>query len=667
MASSEQQRNAARVRNDFRRAQIRRVAETANELAPPGFTAGDIVDPSDNTLNKDVLDVGLAVTIQAWDLPIFDGDTERVTLLWAALDDLEHERVVDERSVTAPVPDNTFPMILTVPPKQLEADGPYRLRYRVQSVNGESRYSPPVTLICDGTPPWRDDEPLKMVIADVPVTDQYLIEHPEGLVATLPDYPDRQDTDVLFYWWGTLPLPADPTVIPASGQQPVDATLQVTIPPSVIKEHGDGGCYVVYMIFDKATNRSRLSLYALVGVALGPWPADLKPPVVPLAEDDGLIDLKDAITGVVVEIPAFSGWKAGDRIEVTWGTTPLGEREIGTAPLFPLQVGVPAPVLRSEYASADGRVVTPVSYRLLRGTVAIGNSDTAVDVDFSVIGPENPDPDWPDPVNELLLPAQVFGKSSQTLDTLRPEDGGQPAEVKITLYDPLAAGQIIEVYWAQVLVPEATYTVLADDLPGAIITVEVPWTYIEQAGNQDQLPVHYRISAAGSTNEQHAPYNHVHVRAVTLTPIAPEFIGARPENGWLTCISLYDLDNPSELDPAIRVRVPDLSQYLVDGDELTLTWKLVEGRVGETELEEAALVETITIGSGTPATGFVWRVQPYDTHILPSYNPEAGYRESRGRVTYAFIWNGDPAVSQPVEAVVAMYRASGSCPIPPEE
>lgn len=665
MASSEQQRNAARVRSDFRKAQIRRVAEAADGLVPPEFAAGDIVDPADNTLNKDVLKVGLAVTIQAWDVPVYDGETDTVSLLWAAEDDLAHEYIIDERSVTAPIPEGTFPMTLTVPSKRMETDGRYRLRYKVISHNGQSTESPPVYLICDGTPPWGDDEPLKMEIADVPITDQYLIDHPEGLLATLPDYPDRQGTDVLFYWWGTLPLPEDPTTIPASGQQPVGATLQVTIPPEVIRQHGDGGCYVVYTIFDKATNRSRLSVYALVGVALGPWPADLKPPVVPLAEDDGLIDLKDAMVGVVVEIPAFSGWKAGDRIEVTWGSTSLGEREIGPAPLFPLQVGIPTQVLRGEYASSDGRLPTPVSYRLLRGTVEIGNSDTSVDVDFSVIGPENPDPDWPDPVNELLLPAQVFGKSSQTLDTLRPEDSGQSAEVEITLYDPLVVGEIIEVYWGAVLVPQATHTVQAEDQPGDVIPLEVPWTYIEQAGNQDQLPVHYRISAPDSTNEQHSPYNLVHVRAIVITPIAPTFLG-KNSSDYLTCESLCDPDDPSDLDPAFRVQLPDLSQYLAEGDELILSWKLIAKPQGEEELEDAALVEPITIGPGTPATGFVWRVQPYETHIRPAYNPGAGYRECRGRVTYAFMWQGERVTSEQLEGKVGVYSAGGECDITPK-
>ncbi len=62
---------------------IKRHSGIKADLALPEVAG--IIDPADGTLNKDVLQSDLTVTLQAWDgVPTIAGDTDTVFLDWAA-------------------------------------------------------------------------------------------------------------------------------------------------------------------------------------------------------------------------------------------------------------------------------------------------------------------------------------------------------------------------------------------------------------------------------------------------------------------------------------------------------------------------------------------------------------------------------------------------------
>jgi hypothetical protein len=675
MADSKKKRNEAdaeKARRDYRKLKTQRLAGIKADLAPPEVDG--IVDPADGTLNKDVLAADLGVTIQIWDdLPLASGDFDTVFLEWAPGDnpaDGDYE-VVAQKDIVAPVAPALFPLTeLKVPMAELAPDGLYSLRYRVESYNGETRPSLNVHLIVDSVPPWKHAEPREMALPATQITDAFLAANSGGLVGTLPDYDDWQLGDKVAFYWLTAPLPSDPDDLPPPvGYIDVVGNAQtVTYPLAVLEASKDQDYYVGYLLVDKATNRSPISRYTRVDVALGPLPDGLKDPEVPLAKLDGLVDLQDARMGVTVEIPRFDNWKKTDRIEVTWGATVLDSEEVGASPIFPFSISVPRLTLRDEYGNASGELRTNVSYRVLRGQVPSAVTAIEVDVDFSVIGPgpvPDPDPDWPDPVNELLLPAEVRGKSSIQLNTLTRADANQPADLMFTLYTPVNEGEVIDFYWGTQQVVEAQYTVQPGDAAGDEINREIPWSYILSEGNNPALPVHYRIHAAGAGNDQYSPDTLVDVDAITVTPDAPIFLGLNARD-WLTCVSLYaDSANPDPLEPAIRVEIPDLSQYLQDGDEVTLSWTPLSGRDGEDVLVAAIKTETITLGGATPVTGFTWLVQPYDVHILPTYDPGNTLPDGRGRIKYAFLQGTEVVTSLTGETVVSMHDPAGTCEIPP--
>ncbi|QPC85588.1 hypothetical protein GA830_01660 [Mesorhizobium sp. NBSH29] len=636
-------------------------------LEDPVFDPGAIIDPQDGTLNKDVIAAGegLFVSIEKW--PGFDNVPpsfhETAILEWATGTGREENKFVgvDQRKVTSPAPPEAFPLRLKVPADRLQPDGPYRLRYTIAAWTDEDIHSREVPMVCDYTPPWGNAEPPAPVLPAEPITDDYLVANPDGVVVTIPEHPGVQKPgDRFAVWWGAEPLPEDPTGLPPAAVGELGTPQDLIVPANIVRATGDGGCYCLYVLIDKATNRSRFSAYTKVIVALDDLPENLKDPVVPLAQD-GLLDLEDAYAGTTVEIEEFDNWKPSDRLEVTWGTSVLRAEELGSAPSFPISVAVPVGVLKSEYGAATGEVSVVVSYKVLRGGMEFGPLDVEVAVDFSLIGPELPD--WPDPTNPNLVAPKVFGEVSATENVLTVADNGLAAKLTLPLYAPLNEGEIIDFYWSTLRLSGAQYVVKATDLPGDEIEVSVPWSAIELEGNNPALPVHYQISHRDSPNHQRSPISEVDVSANIVVPEAPAFPDTVPIGEWdvLNCTSLdYDPSEPS-IEHAVRVQVPDLSDYLSEGDELTLTWTPLDHWENGNLVPEAIKEEKVIIGGDTPITGFIWRVE-YDAYILPLYHTgQTG--NGWATIKYSFVRDGTTITSAVSEAFVAMYNAATSCPI----
>jgi len=633
----------------------------ANALLPPLFAEGDITDPADGTLHKDVIarGQGLSLQIPLWhnhaQLP---GQFDVLDLEWAPGDsagggDFE---LVDSHPFEGPVDPASFPLTVHIPPQFLRPDGAYRLRYSVMTWNGEVASCEPVPIRCDSEPPFGSADPPPPGIPAEPITDDYLGLNPQGVAWTLPGYTDVAPGDVVDFWW-TWSLPDDPDSVPFESVPVSEAPATVHVPAEVVQATGDGGCYLSYRVRDKAGNVSRTA-HARLAVALGPLPTNLPPPRVPSA-DDGVVSLDDAVAGVYVVIDAFDNPKPTDRLEVAWGGTWLGESTLGVEPHFPLMLAVPRQVLRDTYGAAEGAVPTQVAYRVKRGDLSFDAPAIMVDVDFSHAGPELPD--WPELVNPELSAPRVFGAVSNQLNVLSRADDGQAAAVRFDLYAPLHAGERLEFYWYGTLVPEATYTVAEADQPCEQREVSIPWAVIAEVGNHPQLPVYYRVRAPDSPNHVRSPTTLVHADAFTLTPPAPSFEALAPGETTVAC---RHLDN----DNALRVVIPDLSEWLGDGDQVTVTW--TPFGYDYVELTAAVKEDVLTLGPDHPATGFIWQVKPYETHILPVYlyaedDPPPKQRWGYATVRYAFTLGSERIHSARDDKGVGMYNAGVSCQLPP--
>ncbi|WP_338746488.1 hypothetical protein V3D52_07135 [Pseudomonas putida] len=629
-----------------------------------------IIDQTDGTLNKDLLNDDLPVAIEEWeDVPDPARGNDYLQLHIALVDDNgvvgEFEKVGPELEFNTDNID-TLPDAVLIPKANLAPDGERQLKYSIEKYNTNVTWSNPIPYICDSIPPWGNDTPDAVRLPAVPITDAWLTANPTGIKLTLAEYDNQQakDTYALFY---SKSVPVYPDLPPALDSGLLPANRELLIKKADIETLSDGHYYVGYVLADKATNLSRVSFISEVFVNLGTLPENLLPPKVPAAEIDGLVNLEDARApeGVTVQIEEFANSRPSDRIEVTWGTDtdPFSE-EIGSGG-FPLFIRVPNEVLQKAYGKADTVVNTAVSYRVLRHGVPYGPESITVDVDFSVIGPvhpgPDPDPDWPDPINSQLLAPTVKGEVSDTANELHRSDANRPAKLSFPLYTPAVDGEVVDFYWDGTLVTEATYDVKTAD--GPTITVNIPWSYIVTAGNNPALPVFYTIRKSRAPgNEQRSVSASVNVDAVTVVPEAAEF--QRTTRDWLNCNSLWeDPLNPAG-DPAFRVFVKPLAQHLPNGGVVTMNWTALGGLTGENPISGAELTVPVTITKQQAEDGFYWDIKPYVTHILPIYQPAGDGADGRGRVTYSFKIGAETVTSEPVENKVGLGTGAGTCPIP---
>ncbi|WLH43751.1 hypothetical protein [Pseudomonas beijingensis] len=664
MASVDKKTSAAQARIDYL-AQRREQHSGPKALDPPELLAR-VVDSTDGTLHGEDLARDLQVKFLGFsDLPTLPGDESIMYLQFASgatPAEADYQNVA-EKSFPYPVnPQTDFPFELTLERKHFAVDGVYTFRAFLHSYNEDYDKSLPTTRIFDSTPPYNHKEPKKLTITS-PITDAVLAANPTGVPAILDEYDDRAASDQYFLWYGKLPAPGDLPDIPPTVTDFVPNDLTLRIPVNIIREVEDGGCYALYALRDKAQNRTPLSDVTNLGVTLGTWPPpDLHRIEVPQATFKGFLDFQDAVDGVDAVVKTYTGRKGTDFIEVTWGTTVLPLETMGLAPTKSIRID--PDVLRSEYGAATGPISIQVSYRVFRGTEPYGSDiETGITVvtDFWLPGPTPTDP-WPDPINGDIPLGDVFGEGSNTANVLTRAHHNKNANFVFELYPNVKADEIVKIYWNGEHVVEADYTVLPTDKEGYEKTQIIPWSYIDKGGNGDEVPVWYWINSPNSPNRQRSDDTLVEVNAVIFKPPAPTFPDKKGQ--FLNCDSL---DGP---DYAIRVQVPDLSgppYNLTAGDEVTLHWVALAGTAGETPIDGAEKDETVILDDTTwPVTGFIWRVQPYRTHLLPTYDPDGpGGSEGRGRITYSYVVDGGETItSEESEARVTMFLGNGSCPLP---
>jgi hypothetical protein len=419
----------------------------------------------------------------------------------------------------------------------------------------------------------------------------------------------------------------------------------------------DGPAFCAYRLFDKAGNPSRLSHMRLRNVALGAFPVDpLDPPTVPMAEDDGLIDQLDAASReVAVVIPEVNNGKRTDQIYVTWGTQELEPHPV--VPRAETRIKVPLEILKAQYTQASGEQPTPVKYEVRRGSRPFSAPGIEVQVDFSRVGP--PNPDWPDITNPNLLEVEVRG-DSDIKNELNLTDANKDANVLFTLYDPPVAGDEIHVMWGGV--PVLPVTTITTETAGSSMVIPIPWSVIDGRSNDPALPVFYWVRRPGIINAEHSKPTLVNVNVHTVVPDAAQFPD-KAAGDFMFC-HLLDWDPVEGL--GIKVHIPPNPRYLKPGVEVTVKWQGHKGYDPAGPLPANPIAGTdleYTFAPLTPAqmlTGLDWIVRPYDTKILPLYGGESD-QVGRGIVSYTV--SGVTSPSPDATLNVALGTGTGTCSI----
>ncbi|MDQ0127233.1 hypothetical protein J2W17_006233 [Pseudomonas lini] len=660
MASSDKQKNAERVRWAERERMAQRDYATAapEELDPltmDGLIPGDTEGLRPASSN----DLPLVVNIPVWkNLPPFLGADSTVRIEWAREGESSFQKLKDQ---SFPYPQNRddFPKPVTLDPFDKDMQGRFNLRWSLKLFSdpgfvSESTTSP---LRIDRTPPYDLANPAEFILAANEINDAYLAANGNKVIVEIPAYPDYAAGDTISYGWQKVE-PINPEdivpITPSPVAIPPDRKLE--IPLSLL---ADGPAFCAYRLFDKAGNPSRLSHMRLRNVALGAFPVEpLDPPTVPLAEDDGLIDQLDAASReVAVVIPEVNNGKTSDLIYVTWGTQELEGHPV--VPRAETRIKIPLEVLKAQYTQATGEQPTPVKYEVRRGTRAFGAPGISVKVDFSRIGPVNPD--WPNITNPNLGEVEVRGDSDLE-NELNLTDANKDANVLFTLYDPPVAGDEIHVIWGGV--PVLPVTTITTETAGMPMEIPVPWSVIDGRSNDPALPVFYWLRRPGFINAERSKTTPVEVNVHTIVPDAAQFPD-KAANDFMFC-HLLDWDPVEGL--GIKVHIPANPRYLKKDVEVTVKWQGHKGYdptgaipadpIAGTDLEYTFAPLT----AEQVRTGLDWIVRPYATKILPLYGGESD-QVGRGIVSYTVSGVTSPSPDATLNVALGTGSGTGTCPI----
>lgn len=607
-------------------------------------------------LSRASLSAGVEVEIPNWIVLPPDGEDDKVSLRVSRVGSNDYVEIKLE-TYTGPV--TGFPKIITIPPDFLldtSNEGPFEVWYFHQNWSGADTPSERVPIVIDKIPPNFPAVPGKVTFdfGVGPILDTTL-KGVADIEGTIPPWTGGEEGDQIAFTWLPDTLPDDPETI-----DPIDVVPGtdgiVKIPVSLIQSLPDGRYCCGYTLIDKAGNRSLISDYDLISVALGDLPpTTMDAPTVPEALD-GVINRADANAGVHVEFPRIPNGKETDEIEIVWGSKPLAFRTpVGTNPET-FSIAVPAQHMKDEYGANTGEVETPVYYVVYRGGVPFSSlKTTVVQVDFWKPGPENPD--WPNPTNPALLSPKVFGKS-EVENILIDTDEDEPVRADITLVAPLVDGDTYQVYWNAKAIGTPYEIDTTTDTVGTVISVDLDWGVIKPEGNNKKMPVHYTVSHSGSPNNDDSSA----ISDVDIDFLSVDLPIAVPQNLFgttkkrLTCRSL--VTEGAEI--GFQYLIP-VSDYLKAGMTIDVEWKAYTTYANPVPIPGAGLTATLgPISDEEAANGVMWFVGPYDTKILPTWGGPTD-QEGKGEVTYTLLINGRDETSTPSDTGVVLSAGNATC------
>lgn len=652
MASSfqGQRLSAEQVRANFRKS-LSKVADPLDKAT----IVFAIKDDPDGLMPADKVGDDIDVMIPVWPdrLP---GATSKLYLeyWYEGLPDFvpihaDPEEVPDSKPV------GEFPLDRKIPLQIFAGrEGTFQFRYRVVYFNLNESFSTPTPVTIDTLGPLQPDaSPEAMQIAEPMITDATLARD-NGVKCVVPPFVEnkKEFVRVAVGWMATLPEDESdfPDLVAVFELLP-QPSQEVVVPKKWITDLGSIVQYVVYFLFDKAGNRSQMSLPKSVKVALGELPADMEICEVPLEKQDGLYDRADAGIPETVVIQDYTGSEGMDGIVIQWGDTTLARTSVEAHLPWPLKIRVPWTVKRDEYDFTGPQYQTiKVDYTIYRGDQPFP-SPGAIDVrtDYKMAGPPNPDPG---PINPALIP--IVFRSSEGSDTeLTPDDYGDDATGTIKLWDapvPEVGDELTLYYNGTAVLPP--YIIKTGDGPGKDIPISIPWTdVIEKTLVMDDLEMHYTLTQPGLNNPQESVRTKINVmlEAVDL----PEPIFLEPDDPT-TPITIMNCSHLRQINGqwGITVHIPT-SRYLKEGVEITLSW-MSYAADQVTELKGTGYPDTFTVSKEQEDKGIDWFV-PNDRCLAPIYRPgiESG---GFGKVIYSLDVRGTIHRSDLVPLLIGMFE-----------
>lgn len=173
--------------------------------------------------------------------------------------------------------------------------------------------------------------------------------------------------------------------------------------------------------------------------------------------------------------------------------------------------------------------------------------------------------------------------------------------------------------------------------------------------------MHYQVHRPGVENDLHSEAIEVDVDAVAVELPPASFPKIPNPTGYPGCQSL-------EPDGSLKVRIPDLTGLLKDGDTISFEFIPMIGddlTSPEVPIPSVKFEKDFTLGDpGLPLTGFEFVVTPYSTYIQPLYDQNPN-RRGRAKIHYFFNDGTEDVFSEPLVTRTAFHGPSDQCPITP--
>ncbi|MFQ6572830.1 hypothetical protein [Pseudomonas sp. UM16] len=422
----------------------------------------------------------------------WEGASQRQTVMF-----FWNRNQVHEQEVLDPDP-GEFPMTFEIGGLHLSGGGIHQLYYEVVSVGGTSR-SLAVQVDLDNTPPNFGLRPGALTfpseIVNDGVTESYLADNQDQVIATLAHWSDIRLEDEIVYFLERAPGLASNRRLPAGSivitQMHLDhPPLEVPFKGDDFRTLGNGNAVAHFYLRDRAGNEGLESSPSTVfKIVLTPQP-QLLPPLVPLYDQHGLISEAVARLPVQVEIPALEHVATGDQILLHWGNVALPAITVPDPNANPL-LRIPVSY-RSIQGGGNGTL--QVTYDLLRAATPIGRSPAKqVEVDITLPGGPDPDPESPWHGN-LQLPTALG--ASAVPNIISPSDIEQPANVIIAWHgkdgqEVFESLDAVEAHWETIVLP---YVITdADVIAKQPLRMEISSAQMKQAGT-GRRALHYRVT-----------------------------------------------------------------------------------------------------------------------------------------------------------------------------
>ncbi len=360
--------------------------------------------------------------------------------------------------------------------------------------------------------------------------------------------------------------------------------------------------------------------------------------------EDGVTDLKDAYPDLCVVIPPFGNGLPTDKAVVTFN----GKVQTGV-----LTDGTSEVIVRVPFADVadggDGPREATVTYAIVRDGKAFPEpTGVTVDIDFTIPGPVNPEPD-PEVGNPNLGKLVVNGSSDED-DVLVEDDIGTDVEIDLDLPTGLKATDVITLVWEgqKVAAPEGEYEVDGTEDPD---TFKVPFklkSAVFEATNNGWKTARYVITnPANGENENPSPPTPVKVSIYPVTlpdPVIQHLYTNPGDIVYLNCDSLRDI---AVIGSAAIVRVAGGGSLEADM-KLEFVWSRSKLEPGAPDIEDYKFEKTLQ--GSEHLNGF----EVY----LPFADALRPIKDGNGKIVYSTVIDGDTHSSgeQAVRVVVADFN-----------